>query len=357
MRNPFTEEDLSGVVFFVIGMIILVFAGLFLGLVSDIGSKLSFEGSHGLKDENDRLNSRITKLETQIGVISRKHEAAARNLQQAAIAKELQQQAANAAKEADILREILKAGQSTAKLITEAKEAHRLQYREAVRSEAIGKTYDTITSRMGKDYYDVRVTDVTPMGVSISHRTGATRLGYRQMPMDWQKKLMFSAVEMAEAASVERKRQAVARTKIDLRVQEKYRAEKSESRTREIATLRSQIAVTTAKLAAAQLEAGLARNKVTYQESLRRSRTYSSSSYSYRYYNTSLGSYYVRSYRPRYRITTIGSKSVPGSLETWEQRAVRFERATVAYTAELASLRSRLASLDPGYMVPAQQVP
>lgn len=161
---------------------------------------------------------------------------------------------------------------------------------------------------------------------------------------------MFTAQEVAEAVLEDRRQQTANRKKWEERESAARKRRKSESKMSGIASLRRQIATLSIKHSSSKIEAQLARNKVTYQESLRRSRTYARSSYSYRHYNSSTGRYYTSSYRPRYRIISTGSKSVPGSLETWEQRAIRYERATAGYAAKLANLRSRLASIDPSYV-------
>jgi len=351
VKNPFSEEDLSGFVFAALGMIVIVFAGLFLGVATDLGSGLLSSSNSGekLQAENDELLRRINKLEVSIEKIVKRQAVAQKNREHLGHWNELEKQVISAHKEVTILQQLTRNEQEAIKLITEGKEAYRIQYREHVRTGAIGKKFETITTRIGKKYHEVCITEVDPVGVSISHRDGAKRLGFREMPKDWQQKLIYSAAECAEAVAAEQKQQIVQNKRNERYDVELGKVRKTESARRKFSELLRQIASVNRKHSTAKLEASLARNKVSYQQSLRMRRTYSSSSYRYRYYNSSTGSYYSTGYRPRYRVTSIGSKSVPGSLETWEQRAVRYERATAIYAAKLASLRSRLASVDPSY--------
>ncbi|MBK1829446.1 hypothetical protein JIN77_01810 [Verrucomicrobiaceae bacterium R5-34] len=345
MKNPFAEQDYSIISVMLVGVIVLVFVGLGAALLSESSSHLMSGPDTSMLDQNSRLKSQVAKLEVRLEKRSREILAASHNREQARRVEELKNQSISALKEAETLRALIAGEKEAIKLIAKAKEAHRLEYRDYVRGEAIGKSYEKITTRLGKDYHDVRVTDVTPLGVSITHRTGAVMLGFRQIPVAWQRGLMFTAAEMAEAAKAEQKRQTMARNQIDRRVRANTKTMKSQELMREKASLRRQIASLNIKLTAANFEASLARNKLSAQESLRNSRTYSSSSSSYYYYNTSTGAYYSTGYRPRYRSRWIGSKSVPGSLETWDQRAAKFERAAAQYTAKLTELTARLKAI------------
>ena len=335
MKTPFEVGDTSGITGMLVGLIIVVFTALGIGLLVEKEISLpSFSSSDPLVGKNNRLQGEINDLEIRVAARTRKATESERNRQQAKLVTELEKQIDSARKERDIIRRLITSENESMELLVKGREDHRLRYREQARMNAVGRTHPKITTRLGKEYLDVRVKSVTPLGVSISHSSGATRLGYRDMPLEWQKGLMYTAVEVAQATAEEQKRQIATRAR-------STRLEKDANKVRQIASLNM-------KYSTACLEANLARNKVSYNTSLRQSRRYSTSSY--RNYNTSTGTYYRSSYRPRYRITLNPSRSVPGSLETWEQRAVRYERAKVRYGAQLASLRSRLASADPSYV-------
>lgn len=349
MKTPFEVGDTSGITGMLIGLIIVVFTALGIGLLVEKEISLpSFSSSDPLVGKNNRLQGEINDLEIRVAARTRKATESERNRQQAKLVTELEKQIDSARKERDIIRRLITSENESMELLVKGREDHRLRYREQARMNAVGRTHPKITTRLGKEYLDVRVKSVTPLGVSISHSSGATRLGYRDMPLEWQKGLMYTAVEVAQATAEEQKRQIATRARSTRLEKDANKVRQTETKRNEIANLRRQIASLNMKYSTACLEANLARNKVSYNTSLRQSRRYSTSSY--RNYNTSTGTYYRSSYRPRYRITLNPSRSVPGSLETWEQRAVRYERAKVRYGAQLASLRSRLASADPSYV-------
>ena len=347
MKNPFATDDNAGVLGMLVGLIVVVFVALGLSLLVTKEVSLPGSANNQLRAANDHLRAQINRLEIRIDAQKRLNEKAAKHREQVKLVDDLEKQIASANEEISILNKLIVSKESAIKLLSEGKETHRLKYREHVRAEAHGETCDVITTRLGKKYEDVRITKVSPLGISISHRHGAARLGYNEMPEEWRKRLMYSAVEMAQAKLAEEKRQIAARKAIAKRVQKIRKVEKNASIERKIVNLRRQIASVSMKLSTARVEARLARNKVSYQRSLRLSRSYSRPSY--RYYNTRTGTYYRTYYRPRYRITLNGSKSVPGSLETWEQRAARYERASSRYAAQLQNLRSELIALDPSY--------
>lgn len=351
MKNPFIAGDSSGFTGLMVGSVLLVFVavGLTLLIDGDIHGSVLSSSSAELRDRNDVLRGKINQLEVQQEIERRRQATSAKHREQVKYLEELEGQVAKAREEADVLRQLIRSQRESIKLITQGLETHRLQYREHIRAAAVGETYDKIVTPLGKEYSDVCIKSVGPTGVSISHSTGASRLGYREMPEQWRERLRFTALEIAQATEAEQKRLASVRAIQAKRGKELDEIKKDASRRQLIASLHRQVASVSARLATARLEASLAHNKVSYNQSLRRTRTYARSSY--RYYNTSTGAYYRNYYRPRYRITVNNtSKSVPGSLETWKQRAARYERASTRLASELAGLRSRLAAVDPTYV-------
>lgn len=324
--------------------------------MADVGVHNVLQSSErSLGIENDGLRRRMNDLEISIEKHHRNEVVAATHREQIEKIDAIQSQTSSAQSEVRLLKQLISEVKASKILLVEAKESHRLLYRDHVRASAAGETYDLITTRLGKEYHKVRILEVTPLGVGISHSNGSARLGYRDMPDDWKTKFMFTAREVAVATLDEQRRTSQERRKMAERDRVIRKLRQSQSRLNQIASLRKQIASVGIQYSTAKTEARLARAKLSYQESLRNSRVYARSSYRYRYYNTSSGRYYYSSYRPRYRITLNGSQSVPGSLETWGQRAMKYERLAAGYAAKLANLQSRLAELDPTYLPPAPE--
>ena len=347
MKNPFAGDDNSTCILFLLGMIVLVFVGLGLSLLVDSSIKLpDFNASSAkLRAENDTLCRKMDDLEMKLVVQERQDTQAEKNREAVTLREDLEKQLASANQEIPILQRLIKEAEESIQLITKGRETYRLQYRDHVRAVAVGETYDNITSTRGKTYKSVSIHEVSPLGISIAHEAGAMRLGFSEMPAEWRKKFMFTANEVAEATLVEQKRLQKIGREMARREKEIRKVNATKSRSAEISRLRSQIATLTVKETSAKLEASLAQSKVASQNALAQSRAFSQSSY--RRYNSSSGTF--STYRPRYRITSNAKQSVPGSLETWDQRAVRYQRTATRYGAQLVNLRSRLESLDPSY--------
>ncbi len=343
MRNPFAADEHQGALGIMAGVMVLVFVAIALSLLMSGDLSLPRPSSESEHVVTDKLQSEINRLEITVHKLKRKNALADEHLKQAKLLTELDGQMKSANEETVILEKLISSKRNAIAVITEGKKRHREKYRDHVRAETLGTTYETVTTPLGKVYKDARITAITPIGVSISHRDGVARLEYGEMPREWQKRLMYTASEFTLAKRDEAKYQRQARIAIDRQVSKGNKGTNSVDPEKEIANLQRKIAVVDMKLTSARTEASLANNKVVDHRALKGTSTYSGSSY--RYYNYGNGTYYYSSYRPRYRTTYIGSRSVPGSLETWEQRASRFERLSAQYEVQLKSLRLKLNSL------------
>ncbi|MFK7909269.1 MAG: hypothetical protein AB8F34_01565 [Akkermansiaceae bacterium] len=350
MKNPFIADENAGVLGLLTGLIIVVFVALGLSLLVNKEISLPSSANSKLRIGNDQLQSKISRLEIRIEGQKRASQLAAKNREQATLLSDIQEQIGSANEEIKILDKLISSKQTAITLIEQGKKSHSSKYRDHVRAEALGKTFDSVVSRLGKEYEGVRIMDISEVGVTIGHRHGVARLDYSEMPKKWKTDLMFSAAEVAKAKLAERKHESDLRKAIAAKLAKNRKKEKDASSANEIEKLRRQIATVSMRLASAQTEASLANNKLSYQRSLSQTRRYARSSY--RRYNYSTGSYSTGYYRPRYRITlNTANKSVPGSLETWEQRATRYQRVAARYSAQLSVLQSRLQAVDPTYYV------
>jgi hypothetical protein len=351
MRGPFSGEDFTSISSILVGIIILVFVAIGLTFLVDRGIGDWFRSSdREMTMGNDTLRQKINAVEMRIDGLKRNQQVVVERQNQTKVRLDIESQLDSARSETQVINQLNANEQKMINLLIKGKETHRLQYRDHVRAMATGETHERIITRLGKEYTKVKILEVTPLGVAVSHQHGAARLGYRDMPHEWKEKYMFTAREVAAATLEERKRLTTARQSMEQRGRIINEKRQNHARKRETASLRVQISSLKNKHSTAQIEASMARSKVAYQDSLRASRSYARSSYSYQRYNRTTGSYCRSSYRPRYRITLYGSKqSVPGSLETWGHRANRYEKLAAAYSVKLAGLRARLSSIDRSY--------
>lgn len=326
MKNSFSGGDESGVVSILIGLSVLVLSAVALVSFADNGlGSLINSNAHEMRLRNDSLLRAKTKTSLKIEHLERAQKQLGIRHEQQKQLDGLNKKMAEVKGGIALLKDALIAENKMMGFLIESKKQHKIQYREHIRASAAGEQCDEIKTRLGKVYREVRILEVTSRGVRISHVHGAARLGYRDMPEEWRKKFMFTANEMAQAIQAEHKYLSLEKRRLAKKGEQARQSIKSESRLREIASLRKRIASLGVKYSSAQLEARLARSTLS---SMRINRYYSNSSYSYK---------------------TSRYKSVPGSLETWEGRAVRYERAAAEYAAKLVSLRSQLTSLDPTY--------
>ena len=243
MKYPFATGDTSGITGMLIGLIIVVFAALGVAMLVEKEISLpSFSSSDPLVGKNDRLQGEINNLEIRVAAHTRKATESEGNRQQVKLVTELEKQIDSARKERDIISRLITSENESMELLAKGREAHRLRYREQARMNAVGQTYPKITTRLDKEYLDVRVNSVTPLGISISHSSGTTRLGYREMPLEWQKSLMYTAVEMAQATAEEQKRQIATRARSSRLQKVANKDKQSQAKRNEIATLHRQIA-------------------------------------------------------------------------------------------------------------------
>ena len=322
MKKALHGHDSFGVMPILAGVIIIVFAGIFISMLSDGTVALPTTNNEALKNENAKLNAQLTLREQRLEQAEIQKLGTIRNIRQRQLVQELKNQAIAADKEIDTLSELIDCNQTSIHLVHTAFQSHKAACQNFVREIAIGTRYKTLTSRVGKTYRDVQITDITARGVSISHQAGASTLGFRKMPTEWQHRFMFSALELAEA----NKQPSTSRNSgapIKLQTEEQLK-------------LRREIALLEIKLTAANLEAGLARQQLAAEKC--RSSGIDQSPSHYTLYNISTEAYSSTKYQPLYR----NKQAAQNTLTKWQEKAIQNEQAADQYSAEITALSAKL---------------
>lgn len=83
-------------------------------------------------------------------------------------------------------------------------EDYKEKYRIAERAKATGEKMETLTTKDGKVYEQVKVLEVTAIGLKIMHKAGSTRLHYERLPDEMQDRFQFTK----EGAAVIAKKEA-----------------------------------------------------------------------------------------------------------------------------------------------------
>lgn len=74
-------------------------------------------------------------------------------------------------------------------------------------ADAAPKNYGTITSRAGKTFYECKIVRVYPDGVGFTHKNGAAKLAFKELPASLQREFRYDP----QAAAEYKREQAAAR--------------------------------------------------------------------------------------------------------------------------------------------------
>lgn len=96
--------------------------------------------------------------------------------------------------------------------------------RETARLEAVGETYQELTTLSGELYQDLEITQATDLGVIFRHRSGVARIPFSDLPKEWGDRFFHDPERAQRAARNERlaqarRDQAIAREALALREQ------------------------------------------------------------------------------------------------------------------------------------------
>ncbi len=290
------------------GLIVLVFAGIVVSLVTDPDNHEPEPGARRLADTLKAQEGRIHELSLALSRDSARWKAVLPRLNQPAEARRLEETLAALVERRRSLESEVQDQRAKVAAIQKEAEAYRLNYRETTRRAMVGQEFETLVLPDGTRYRDVRITAYDREGFRIRHAHGGARLGFRELPESWKQRLQWDPLEESRT-----KRTVSAGTPAPAKESPEKEAppapgpsETDQERMFRIEDARNRLTRYQADYRDARSEASLARSKAHGPE-----------------------------------------RSVPGSLETWAARAQRMERA--AQTARRLYLEARrdLRSLAP----------
>lgn len=312
MIGGFSNES-SGTVGFLVGIIVLVFTGIVLSLMVDKRFRFS-SGKASLERSIVEEGHELETVRRRLDVSKDRWNKEFRPLegQEAELIKAKAAAAASSAR----LKELREARATTASGLNEIRSvaaAYRHRYCQQVRQAAAGEKLPELQVRGGKVYQNVTIRRVTAAGMDIAHSQGNSRIKPEDLEGLWHERFQWSPAEQEELLNREKQAQAkqaeaVAPPEIksspkpvSAKEQAKREAEK------QLASLRSDVSDALRRLQKAEAEAARA------QAEARNNR----------------------------------GKSVPGSLETWGERAARLESASGKFRSLYVAARGRLAAVSP----------
>ena len=190
------NDDQSGVPTFMVGIVILVMAGVALSILVDKRAKASSEFVDLQKEirVNDELvgdlkfqrEERAALLQKSGG---KRRGQAAQLVELGQQAKSLKQQSATA----------LAKSRELSSAITSL-ESESLRYRNAYRQKswamAVGEKLGTLKLKSGREYEEVTISRVTEAGLEISHHSGIARIPAQELDRTLRERFQFKNQEL-----------------------------------------------------------------------------------------------------------------------------------------------------------------
>jgi hypothetical protein len=192
------------------------------------------------------------------------------------------------------------------------------RYRQQVRGEGMGEKMAELRSQSGRIYKNVTVSKVSAAGIEIRHDEGVSRLLPEDLDPSWDERFQWDQEEMARLLQQERSRENRHGESVDkANAKAQLPAPKPASRRKppkekdpedaKLEELRQAVVDARDRLNDAQAEVARARMEAVSNK----------------------------------------GRSVPGSLETWSQRAARLETSSAKLRAQYVSARGALATVAP----------
>lgn len=306
----FSNDEHSGLFVFIIGLVIVVFAGIALSIAVD--RRFIFSSSVSALEADIRRNEpelehlrashregswRLFELEPK-----RKTAVAALTSLEKSVA-DLERRMAT------LVTERKRLGESIP-VMEDGFARYRAKYRSMVRDAAIGESLGTLTTLGGREYNEAFITRVSDVGLEIRHAHGIARISATDLEPAWRNRFHWDDEEsMARLAGKVAARQMETRPPEAADVVERPAPNPGATRRdlRKIDMLRGKVIAWKNKIAQLRQE----RNHALF--------------------------------------SADGSQaSVPGDLETWQVRSKRLSAELEMAEAELAAAKASLALASPG---------
>ncbi|MEK7952629.1 hypothetical protein [Luteolibacter soli] len=306
------SSDQSGTVGFLVGIIVLVFAGICFSMMVD----KRFKFATGKAD----LEAAILDEGHQLEDLRRQEKTARDELEQRGRLKdqpaELEKAKQAASSTTEQLKELRAQQASLAEAVKAEKSefaAYRTTYRKQLRQAAAGEKLPELQVMSGKVYRDVTIRRVTATGMEVSHAQGSSSIAADDLADSWRERFQWNAEEIAAALE-----------------EEKANEPKPDARPVPVKQQKPEKGFSPAKQAQQDAEkkfASLRRDMAEAKRRLDRAETEVS--------------------RARNEALTNKGKTVPGSLETWPERITRLEAASEAFRAQYVDARGKLTAASP----------
>ena len=149
-----------------------------------------------LRDQNAELKTEITHLKLEwVDFRVKQGESNYSQEKLTKVKKELER----VERESELLRESVESKEDAVQSLRASIENLFEQYRKRIREEAKGMRFDEMTTKNGRRYVDVEITEVRPDGISFRHSNGARGLDVDEIPDEWIKGFLYTEAELKKA--------------------------------------------------------------------------------------------------------------------------------------------------------------
>lgn len=312
-----SSDDNSGLFTFMVGLIIIVFAGIALSMmvdrkfsfskrVSSLAGEIKAAGEEidQLKDHYQESSRKLAELEPKLRTLASTRESLRSQLSEA------DSRNASLTASRDSLRKSIPT-------LSDGFSQYRKKYRESTWAAAVGQSLGNLRIRGGREYHQAVIVRVTDVGLEIRHEHGIARIQAPDLDQAFQDRFQWNDEERRARLGEEKAaHDAVDTLKLNVGPQE-TRLPKTD-RTEDDS---SGNVPDLKKLEALRSKVTAWKSKVSQLDSERR-QALSSSSYG-------------------------SQSSIPGSLETWQAKASRLGNELAKARSELAASKAALSLISP----------
>ncbi|MEP4078958.1 hypothetical protein [Haloferula sp.] len=319
--------DNSGTISLLIGVVLVVFVGIGISLVAD--SRLSFGNTQStinesIKSDRQKIENLTFSVDHLQNSWTRDH---APNIGQEQQISDLSGQTSRNRNRLAELRADKAGLEKSIIRIAQQNLDYRVHYKNQARADSVGESLDSITLTDGRSFRSVVIRGFDTSGLRIHHKGGSARIRYSDLPRAWKERFQWHPDEAkvrkpkppAEVASEGPETQIEAED-----------SETNGQHDEPAVSKKAHEAKDAEKVAEARSHYLIARKSyldARNQASIARGHAYAS------------------------------NKSVPGSLETWAERAERMDRISRQRHAGYIKARSALSSVSPGDPLLRQKIP
>lgn len=315
------SDDNKTIVGSLAGLSVLVFAGLILALLVDTRFTWSSR-KKSLHGEVAGMAGEIRSLEARVGQTRKRWEAAIASVPMKEQADVVRQEAEALAEGIDLLEKKKRDLEKEIRVIRGRFAHHRSEYRRQVRGGATGESLGELRTRDGRIFTSAVIREVNGAGMVIQHSHGLARLAPLDLDASWNERFQWSA----EEAEIQRQEEQ----------------ERMKSHFRRTAQPKE------ARMVAASSGSGGAKKA----ESATDLQLIEATRGELQWLWNQIQETEAQASVARQQAAESRSRSVPGSLETWEQRANRLEAAARKMRTQYAELLGKLRALSPRESAP-----